>query len=105
MGKCGGPWGRSIVLASKPHQEHILNIVDFIWIMCVSYRKLNGITKTFEFPILRCDDDISTVGAGSHKISIISLDARQLYDQISVCPDDLSCLYLTSPLLENILLM
>ena len=67
MGKCGGPWGRSIVLASKPHQEHILNIDYLIWRMCVSYRKLNGITKTFEFPILHCDDDISTVGAESNK--------------------------------------
>ena len=62
-GKCGGPWGRIIVLASKPHQEHILHIDDFICIMCVSYRKLNSITNTFELPILPCDDDISTIGA------------------------------------------
>ena len=56
--------------------------------MCVSYRKLNGITKTFDFPILPCDDDISTVVSRSNKISIISLDARQLYYQISVCHVD-----------------
>ena len=88
MEKCGVPRGSIIVLASKPHQENILNIDDFIWRMCVYYRKLNSITNTFEFPILPCDGDISTVGAGSNKIWIISLDARQLYYQISVCHVD-----------------
>ena len=62
--KCGGHWGGSIVLAAKPCQEHIQNIRGFIWIMCVSYRKLNGVTKPFNFPIPRCDDNISTVVAG-----------------------------------------
>ena len=58
--ECGGPWGSSIVLASKLHQEQIKNIDDFIWIMCVPYRKINGITKPFEFPIPCCDYAIST---------------------------------------------
>jgi len=26
-----GPWGARIVLAAKPHQEHVINIDDFIW--------------------------------------------------------------------------
>ena len=82
--KCGRPWGGSIVLAAKPHQEHIQNIDDFIWIMCVSYRKRIGIDKHFGFPIPCCDDAISTVGARSNKIWIILLDARQGYHQISV---------------------
>ena len=30
-----GPWGRSILLAVKSHPEHIQNIDDFIWRMCV----------------------------------------------------------------------
>ena len=63
-GKCGGPWGRIIVLASKPHQEHILHIDDFICRMYVSDIKLNGINKTFESPITRCDDAISTICSG-----------------------------------------
>ena len=53
--------------------------------MCVSYRKLNGIIIPFEFPIPRCDDAISNVGAISNKIWILSLDARQGYHQIPVC--------------------
>ena len=28
--ECGGPWGSMIVLAQKPHQEHITNIEDFV---------------------------------------------------------------------------
>ena len=58
--KCGGPWGSRIVLAAKPHQEHIQNIYDFIWIMCVSYRIINGINKPFKLPNPRCDYTIST---------------------------------------------
>ena len=34
--KCGGPWGSMIVLAQKPHQEHITAIEDFVWRMCVA---------------------------------------------------------------------
>ena len=52
--------------------------------MCVSYGKLNGITKTFEFHIPHCDHAISTVGVGSNKTWIISLEAQQGYHQISV---------------------
>jgi hypothetical protein len=82
--KCKGPWGSTIVLAPKPHQEHISNIDDFVWRMCVSYRKLNSVTKPFEYPIPRCDDAIESVGSGSDRVWIISLDARQGYHQISV---------------------
>ena len=52
--------------------------------MCVSYWKLNNITKPFEFPIPRCDDTIRSVVAGSDTIFIMSLDARQGYHQVQV---------------------
>ena len=58
--KCGVPWGSSIVLVAKPYQEHIQNIDDFIWRICVSYRKL----KPLDFPIPCCDGYVNTVGAG-----------------------------------------
>ena len=82
--ECGGPWGSMIVLAQKPHQEHITDINEFVWRMCVSYRKLNSVTKPFQFPIPRCDDAINILGYGAGKIWIISLDARQGYHQVSV---------------------
>ena len=82
--RCGGPWGSMIVLAQKPHQEEVIKIEDFIWRMCISYRRLNAITKPFQFPIPRCDDAISILGSGAGDIWIISLDARQGYHQVSV---------------------
>ena len=71
--RCGGPWGSMIVLAQKPHQEHITAIKDFVWRMCVSYRKLNAVTKPFQFPIPRCDDAVIGLGCGAVVIWIISL--------------------------------
>ena len=82
--RCEGPWGSMIVLAQKPHQENIINIADFIWRMCVSYRRLNTITKIFQFPIPRCDDAIIILDDGARSIWIISLGARQGYHQIAV---------------------
>ena len=59
---CYGPWGSCIVLAAKPHQEHIVDILDFIWRMCISYRCLNQVTLPFEYPIPRCNDAINNFG-------------------------------------------
>ena len=42
--KCGGPWGSMVVLVQKSHQEHITDINEFVWHMCVSYRRLNVVT-------------------------------------------------------------
>jgi hypothetical protein len=77
--ECGGPWGSLIILApTKPHQEHITDIKDFVWRMCVSYRKLNAITLAFEYPIPHCEDDaIDDFGDGFGRLWFISLDARQ----------------------------
>ena len=83
--KCGGTWSSSIVLAAKPHQEHIKNIDYFIWRMCVSYRKINGITKIFRSPIPCCSDAIVTASSGSNKSCILSLYVRQGFHQILVC--------------------
>ena len=79
-----GPWGSIIVLAPKPHQEHIEDIEDFIWRMCVSYRSLNSVTKPFTYPIPRCDDAIGSLNLGAGRIYIITVDARQGYHQVAV---------------------
>ena len=82
--QCGGPWGSRIVLAAKPHQEHVDDIKEFVWRMCVSYRKLNSVTKPFEFPIPRCDDTIAVLEVGGSAVYIITVDARQGYHQVTV---------------------
>ena len=72
------------MLAPKPHQEHISNIDNFIWRMCVSCRALKKVTKPFEYPIPCCDDAITLILVGSNKIYIITVDSKQEYNQIVV---------------------
>ena len=56
--------------------------------MCVSYRKLNSVTKPFEYPIPWCDDSVTIVMVGSTVMWIITVDARQGYHQVSVSSID-----------------
>ena len=65
--ECKGAWGSQIVLAAKPHQEHIQHIKDFVWRLCISYRGLNRVTKPFQYPIPRCDLAITLMAIGSGK--------------------------------------
>ena len=86
-----------IVLAQKPHQENIINIEDFIWCICVSYCRINAVTKSFQFTIPGCGDAIITLGDGAGNIWIVSLDSRQGYYQISVRKVDREKLALFDP--------
>ena len=54
-----GPWGALIVLAAKAGQD--VPWYDYIWRMCVSYRKLNQVTRPFLFPVPRCDDAVQCI--------------------------------------------
>ena len=86
--RCGGLWGSMVVLAQKSHQEHITDIQDSVLRMCVSYRKLKAVTKSFKFPLFRCDDAVTVLWCGAVVIWIISLDARQGYHQVAVRSSD-----------------
>ena len=55
-----GPWGALIVLAAKPGQFNV-PWEKFKWRLCVSYRKLNQVTKPFQYPIPRCDDAVEEI--------------------------------------------
>lgn len=77
-----GSWGASLVLALKPHQEHVTDITDFVWRMCVSYRKLNSATEPFIFPIPCCLNIIEDLGGMAGPIFFISFNARSGYHQI-----------------------
>ena len=81
--KCAGPWGSQIVLAPKPHQEHISKIDNFIWRRCVSYRDLNKVTKPLEYLIPLCDDAITLILVVSNTIYIITVETKQGYHQIA----------------------
>ena len=54
-----GPWGALIVLATKAQHEANVPWHAYDWRLCVSYRKLNQVTRPFTFPIPRCDDAVS----------------------------------------------
>jgi hypothetical protein len=82
--KCYGAWGSAIVLAAKPHQEHIVSIDEFVWRLCVSYRRLNQVTLPFEYPIPRCDDAIDNFGDSNGLLYFIALDNMTGYHQIRV---------------------
>ena len=77
-------WLSMIVLAPKPHQEHIQDIKDFIWRLCVSYRGLNSVTLVYSFPIPRCDEAIDNFAPGAGRLYWISVDAKSGFHQIRV---------------------
>ena len=52
--------------------------------LCVSYRSLNGVTRSLEIPILRCPNSIEDFGDSYGKLFFISLDARYGFHQIRV---------------------
>ena len=50
----------------------------------MSYRKMNSVTKPFQFPIPHCDDAIMIMRRGVGKIFITSRDAHQGHHPESV---------------------
>jgi RNase H-like domain found in reverse transcriptase/Integrase zinc binding domain/Reverse transcriptase (RNA-dependent DNA polymerase) len=78
-----GPWGALIVLAAKHGQENT-PWHDYIWRLCVSYRRLNQITRPFKFPIPRCDDAVMDISPRAKYF--ISFDLDSGYWQISLEP-------------------
>ena len=94
---CTGPWGSLLFLAPKPYQEDCNDVDKFVWILCVRYRSLNGITRIFEFPIPRCADSIEELRDSCGVLFIISLDARSGYHQIRVRKCDQEKLTLYTP--------
>ena len=74
-----GPWGAPIVLAAKPHQEHV-HWSKYVWRLCVSYRKLNAVTRPFTFPIIRCDDAVRDIGDSEY---FITMDLDSGYWQVA----------------------
>ena len=78
---CAGPWGSLLLLAAKPYQEKCKDIKVFSCHLCVSYRPLNSVTRSFEFLIPCCTDSIENFCDYNDPIYFISLDARPGYHQ------------------------
>src|SRR6478672_1305962 len=52
------PWACKIVLAAKPHQEHVTELPDYKWRMCVNFQPINRVTRAFKFLIPRCSKEL-----------------------------------------------
>ena len=88
-----GPWGALIVLAAKANQEHV-HWSQYIWRLCVSYRKLNAMTRPFTFPIIRCDDAVKAIGDRRY---YITMDLDSGYWQIEAEPSSRAKLAFFTP--------
>ena len=53
-----GRWLFKALLVPKPHQEHVQDIMNFVWIFCMNYILLNAVTRVIAFPIPRCDSAV-----------------------------------------------
>ena len=75
-----GPYGAMVVLAAKPNQGH-KHWSEYIFRLCVSYRKLNAVTRPFQFHIARCDDAVELIGKSK---VFITLDLDAGYWQVKL---------------------
>ena len=75
-----GPYGAMVVLAAKPNQQH-KHWSEYIFRMCVSYRKINAFTRPFQFYVARCDDAVEWIG---ESLFFITLDLDAGYWQVKL---------------------
>ena len=74
MEEYDGPWGTLLVLAEKLHQENA-PWQKYQWSLCVSYQKLNQVTRIFTFPIPRCDDAVQDIYTEENHFSAVYTDS------------------------------
>ena len=67
------------MLVPKPQKEGVIDIEDFVWRICASYRGLNKVINPFEYTIGRCDSSIKDLGDASGTLYSIVLDKAQGY--------------------------
>ncbi len=77
-------WLFKVLLAAKPHQEHVRCIDDFVRRFCVNYIPLNSVTRLIAYPILRCDLAVhNKFGQGKWRWMF---DAPMGYHQLAITP-------------------
>jgi hypothetical protein len=85
-----GPWGSIIVLAAKPNQAHVA-WWEFVFRLCVAYRKLNRFTRLFRFPTPRCDEAVRGI-RGNYFITM-DLDCGYWQVQLDKASRDKTAFY------------
>ena len=79
-----GPWGAMVVLAAKPNQG-LKHYTEYQWRLCVSYRKLNQVTRPFKYPIPRCDDAVEDIDPEAKWFIAVDMDSE--YWQLAAEPE------------------
>jgi hypothetical protein len=80
--KCISAWAALVVLAPKANQEAI-PWHEYIWRLCVSYRRLDQVTCPYAYPMPRCDEDaVDEIPPGM--MFFVSFDLATGYWQIIV---------------------
>ncbi len=69
------------LLAPKPHQEHVHNIKDFVWLSCINYIPLHQVTHPIAYPIPCCNNAVENAFGG---FWMWLSDAIMGYNQLSV---------------------
>jgi hypothetical protein len=77
-----GRWLFKVILAPKPHQEHVHDINNFVWRLCVNYIPLNLITHIIAYPIPCCDSAVFNKFGNGHWLRLF--DAPSGYHQLAV---------------------
>jgi hypothetical protein len=79
-----GGWLFKVLLAAKPHQEHVRCIDDFVCRFCMNYIPLNSVTHLIAYPIPRCDSAVhNKFGQGKWRWMF---DLPMGYHQLAVAP-------------------
>ena len=87
-----GPYGALAVLAAKPNQGH-KHWSEYIFRLCVSYRKLNAVTRPFHFYVARCDDAVEMIGESKFFITL-DLDAGYWQVKLHEASKDKTAFYI-----------
>ena len=66
--------GSSSSVSGKPNQEDV-PWDKYVWRLCVSYRKLNQVTRPFTYPVPRCDEAVLDIGPNAKCFLSMDLDA------------------------------
>jgi len=93
-----GPYGAQIVLAAKPGQDGV-PADKFKWWLCVSYCRLNQVTRPFTFPMPRCDDAVEEIDADAKFFIAVDMDSG--YWQILAAEEARTCLVFSPPMERN----
>ena len=68
------PWGALVVLATKIHQENV-PWHEYQWRLCVSYQKINQVTRPLNFPIPRWYDAVQDIDTEANNYIAVYMDS------------------------------